>query len=71
MTIQTWVFHQLGVIPGIPHGEFPAGSLVDVDVETNTVVEIRQQYPIALQQNEEAQFDQIIQQHIVENTDQS
>lgn len=35
--IKTYIFNETGVIPGVP-GEFHAGLLVDVDLNTMTVV---------------------------------
>jgi len=37
MQKKTYVFHEAGVIPGIP-GSFPAGVEVDIDLDTMTVV---------------------------------
>ena len=39
--IKTYIFSQLGIIPGIP-GEFGAGSIVSVDEDTNTIVEAQE-----------------------------
>lgn len=40
MNIQTWQFSQTGTIPGIP-GEWHAGLLVDIDLDTNEVIGTR------------------------------
>jgi hypothetical protein len=39
--IKTYIFSQLGIIPGVP-GEFGAGSIISVDEDTNTIVEAQE-----------------------------
>lgn len=51
--IQVYQFHETGAIPGIP-GEWHAGQIVEVDMDTMTVISVRlRQAPTQVQEEEE------------------